>query len=545
MNDASFNPTALAAAAIPLLPLALALCLPGAARRAARVAHAAGWATFGLAAVAAAGTALGGAVQASALRLGSGEGAALSLGVYVDALTATMLLLVSFVGAIVVGYSRNYLDGDPGHRRFTRGLLLALSAVLALVVAGNVLLFALAWIATSVALHRLLVFYPQRHGAQLAARKKFVFSRIADACLLAAVVLIASSFRSLEFADVLSQARALAATGQPVVHSHLIALLLVAAALIKSAQLPFHGWLPEVMETPTPVSALLHAGIINAGGFLIVRMSPVVSASAPALDVLVLVGAFTALLAATVMLTQTSVKASLAWSTCAQMGFMLLQCGLGAFSTAVLHIVGHSLYKAHAFLSAGSVVDVARITGRTRAGTIPAAAALALVAAAVLLTAGAARAFGLSPYEHPGSLALAAIMTIGSAQLVAQSRARAGVLLWHAVGTAAVVCVAYLAFTGAFRLLLAGAVAPDVAAHSPSGLLLPAAVVATFALAWWLQSQLPALAARPLWRRLYVHLANGLYVNAWVNRRIACAWPVRPALNASAQARLVAQGEGQ
>lgn len=520
---------ALGAAGVPLLLLGAALLVPAEARAAARFAQRAAWAAFALAALAAAGVALGGATAAVLLRLGSIGGVAIGLSAYVDALTAVMLLLVSFVGAIVVGYARNYLDGDAGHARFTRWLLLTLAAVLTLVVAGNILLLALAWIATSLALHKLLVFYGERRGAQLAARKKFVFSRVADACLLLAVVLIAQGFGSLEFADVLGRAHALGEAGQGIPNGHAIAALLVIAALIKSAQFPFHGWLPEVMETPTPVSALLHAGIINAGGFLIVRMSPLVAASAPALDILVIVGTFTALVAAAVMLTQTSVKSSLAWSTCAQMGFMLLQCGLGAFSTAVLHIVAHSLYKAHAFLSSGSVVDAARapVAFRRPVAALPVGAAAAAIVGAIALTAAVAWAVGISPYEHPGSLALAAIMTLGAAQLALQGRA-SGDVAARAAAAAALVCVAYVALTIAFRWLLAGAVAPDVGARTPADLLLPAAVVALFAAAWFVQSRLAALAQQRFWQAAYVQLANGLYVNAWVNRAVERLWPPAP-----------------
>ena len=269
------------------------------------------------------------------------------LGVHFDALAATMLLLVAFVGAIVVRYTRRYLDGEPGQGRFLRWLCLTLAAVLTLMLAGNLALLAAAWIATSLTLHRLLLFYPQRPAAQLAARKKFIASRIGDACVIGAAALVYGAYGTVEFAALFGAEGALAANPG---HASLpwIAGLLVAAALLKSAQFPLHGWLPEVMETPTPVSALLHAGIVNAGGFLIVRMSPLVSQSGGALDALVVAGLVTALFGATVMLTQTSIKVALAYSTVAQMGFMLLQCGLGAFSAAVLHLVAHSVYKAHA-----------------------------------------------------------------------------------------------------------------------------------------------------------------------------------------------------
>ena len=227
--------------------------------------------------------------------------------VYVDALSAIMLLLVSFVGAVVVRYSRNYLDGDPGQERFFRWLCLTLAAVLVLIVSGNLLTFLAAWVATSMGLHRLLLFYGERTNARLAARKKFVVSRIGDACLLVAAVLLWHAFGSLDFATIFAGAEIAHATGVQPANLTLIALLLVAGALLKSAQFPFHGWLLEVMETPTPVSALLHAGIINAGGFLILRFADVIALSVPALDTLAIIGGATAMFGSVVMLTQTSV----------------------------------------------------------------------------------------------------------------------------------------------------------------------------------------------------------------------------------------------
>ena len=135
------------------------------------------------------------------------------------------------------------------------------------------------------------------------------------------------------------------------------ACLLALAALLKSAQFPTHGWLTEVMETPTPVSALLHAGVINAGGFLLIRFADVMVLHPSVMAVLVMIGGFTALFGGLVMLTQPAVKTSLAWSTVAQMGFMVLECGLGLFPLALLHIVAHSLYKAHSFLASGAAVE--------------------------------------------------------------------------------------------------------------------------------------------------------------------------------------------
>jgi NAD(P)H-quinone oxidoreductase subunit 5 len=284
------------------------------------------------------------------------------VGVYFDVLSAIIFLLVAFLGTIVTRYALNYLKGDEEQGYFLKWLCITIGAVLMLIVSGNLAMFFAAWVATSLSLNNLLTFYSQRPGALIAARKKFVISRLGDLCLLGAVVLSFRVFGSWEFSELFAVAARWQADGTASGQPELtwLCLLLVSGAMLKSAQFPFHSWLPDTMETPTPVSALMHAGIINAGGFLVVRLSPIVSLSPLSLHVLAVIGAITALFASLVMMTQASVKRMLAFSTIAQMGFMMLQCGLGAFSVAVLHIVAHSLYKAHAFLSSGSVVSISR-----------------------------------------------------------------------------------------------------------------------------------------------------------------------------------------
>lgn len=454
------------------------------------------------------------------------------LGLYCDALTAVMLTLVSFVGAVVIAYSRNYLVGDPGQGRFMKWLCLTLAAVLTLILSGNLLQFALAWIATSLCLHQLLVFYRERPGAQLAARKKFVASRVGDLCLVGAMLLAYRAFGSLEFATIFAAAdHARAGGGQPAA-LHGITALLAISALLKSAQFPFHGWLPEVMETPTPVSALLHAGIINAGGFLVVRLSPVISLSTPTLDLLALAGGFTALFGSAVMLTQTSVKVSLAWSTVAQMGFMLLECGLGAFSAAVLHIVAHSLYKAHAFLSSGSAVDLARASWVPSAEVAPRPARLVLAAVgAVGITWVVSLAFGASLTAAPGVFTLGAILAMGLAHLLASSvEARpAAPVIGRGVALALAVAVAYFALQLGAERLLAGALPPNQALRGPFDLAIVGLVLVSFGTVTVLQGLLPYRTASPRWQALYVHLFNALYVNAVANHAVAKLWPVSAA----------------
>ena len=135
------------------------------------------------------------------------------------------------------------------------------------------------------------------------------------------------------------------------------AVLIAGAVLLKSAQLPLHGWLIQVMEAPTPVSALLHAGVVNLGGYILIRLAPLIGASIAAQTLLVVVGSLTAAIAGIVMLTRITIKVRLAWSTCSQMGFMVMECGLGLYDLALLHLVAHALYKAHAFLTAGEAVQ--------------------------------------------------------------------------------------------------------------------------------------------------------------------------------------------
>ena len=333
----------------------------------------------------------------------------LNLGVYFDNLSAIILTLVSFLLAVVARFSVNYLAGDPAQGRFTKWLCLTGGSVLTIVISGNLVQFALAWCATSLCLHQLLLFYPGRPGAVLAARKKFVISRLGDVCLLAVIILVHDTFHSWNFSTLFNAAKSLHETGPLAngVEINVICFLLVAGAMLKSAQFPFHSWLPDTMETPTPVSALMHAGIINAGGFLIIRLHPLVTLSPAAMSTLALFGAFTALFASVVMLTHASVKRALAFSTVAQMGFMMLECGLGAFGLAVLHLVAHSLYKAHAFLTSGSIVGLAKSawtpTEKPNAHPLTIAAALAL---AIGLTLGGAAVFNVDYRHEPALLVL-------------------------------------------------------------------------------------------------------------------------------------------
>lgn len=274
-------------------------------------------------------------------------------------------LLVQFLGTVIAVFSSRYLDGEPGQRSYLASLALVLGAVQVLLLADHWVVLIASWAFVGVALQRLLCFYEDRPFALLAAHKKRMADRLADLLLIAAAALAWHATGSGSLAD-LAAHLAHAPRSWALEAS---AVCLVLAVILRTALLPVHGWLIQVMEAPTPVSALLHAGVVNLGGFVLIRFAPLLEYSVVARSLLVAFGLGTAVLAGMVMLTRISIKVRLAWSTAAQMGFMVLECGLGLYSLALLHLVGHSIYKAHAFLSASSVVRETRL--RAMRGPMP------------------------------------------------------------------------------------------------------------------------------------------------------------------------------
>lgn len=289
-------------------------------------------------------------VAAVVVSLGAGQS--------VDKVGLCATLLVTLLGWVIVRYSRRYLVGEPGQLGYVRSLLITLTAVLVLVLSQHLVVIVLAWSVTSLGLHYLLTFYPERKAAQVVAHKKFLFSRLAEICLLAALLLV---YQALGTLSLPALSERLSTMSQLPAGLSAAAVLFALAAILKTAQLPLHGWLIQVMEAPTPVSALLHAGVVNMGGFVLIRLADLIALAPAAQLLLVMVGSLTAVLAGLVMLTRVSVKVRLAWSTCAQMGFMLMEIGLGLYELALLHLVAHSCYKAYSFLAAGETVRYARL----------------------------------------------------------------------------------------------------------------------------------------------------------------------------------------
>ena len=492
----------------PVLAATAAALLAGPGGAAAHAWRSARWA-----AAAAVGLA---ALSLAAVLAGSvGSG----FGVRADAIGGTVLLLVAFVGWVIVRYSQLYLNGEREERHYVRWLMATLATVGVVVATNHLLVLTLAWTATSLALHRLLTFFGDRPPAVVAAHKKFIVGRIADLCMLAAAALLFQAFGTLHIDQLAAQA---AAAPQLPLAAQAAVLLIASAALLKCAQLPFHGWLIQVMEAPTPVSALLHAGVVNLGGFVLMRFAPLVADVPAAQALLVAAGTATAVLAALVMTTRISIKVMLAWSTCAQMGFMLMQCGLGAWDLALLHLVAHSLYKAHAFLGAGGAVRRAMLVQLTPQAAAPGPLALgfgALVGVGMMLAAGAA--VGLVAPGHAASPAiwvLAGIVALALVPLVHAQSLRLGGLWLPALGLGAFGVT--LAYFGLHAVLAAWVLPEAPAPATPLWL----GVALAFGALFLLQSIISVAPQGALARGLYPWFYGGLFLDEKFNRIAFALW---------------------
>ncbi len=431
--------------------------------------------------------------------------------VRLDTLAIVMAALVAFLGAVVLRFAIRYLEGDPGRGRFLVWMSLTLLSVLTLVVSNHLLMLLGAWTTTSLCLHRLLLHHPGRSGAVFAARKKFVFSRAAELLLLVAAIMLHQGHGTWRIDELVTSI-----TGGNHASLPAAAFLLALCAMLKSAQFPFHSWLPDTMDTPTPVSALMHAGIINAGGFLVLRLAPVFVAAPAALHLLAVVGTLTAVFGAIVMLAQPGVKRALAFSTIAQMGFMMIQVGLGAWGLALLHLVAHSTYKAYAFLRAGSTIGV---TPRAAIPLATGALAVAVLIGATLVTALTTVLHLLLPGTAETPLVFLAVLALALAYGIARAASGNAGSLPRAIAAALGVACAGLALHLAAGQLLPTPAAPQVPAW------LGVFIAASFVTLFFFQALLWRASAHPLGRTLYVHALSGFYVGTLANRLLNHLWP--------------------
>jgi len=289
------------------------------------------------------------------------------IGITIDRLTSVMLLLVTTVSALVHVYTIGYMQGDPGYARFFSYIALFTFSMLMLVLADNFLQLFVFWEAVGLCSYLLIGHWYERPTAVAAATKAFIVNRVGDFGFILGLLLVLTTFQSLDYATVFATIgqetgkaiNILEPLGGSLDVSTLtvICLLLFMGAVGKSAQVPLHVWLPDAMEGPTPISALIHAAtMVTAGVFMVARLAPLYNASPAAMSVVAVVGALTMVLGATIAVTQTDIKRVVAYSTISQLGYMMMACGVGAYSAGMYHLLTHGAFKALLFLGCGSVI---------------------------------------------------------------------------------------------------------------------------------------------------------------------------------------------
>jgi NADH-quinone oxidoreductase subunit L len=278
-----------------------------------------------------------------------------AMGFLLDPLSAVMILVVTGVGFLIHIYSIGYMHDDAGFQRYFAYLNLFVFAMLLLVLGNNFLLLFLGWEGVGLCSYLLIGFWFTRQAAVDAGKKAFIVNRVGDFGFTLGIFLIFVTFGSIQFSEVFSRAASQLVPGSAVATA--IALLLFVGATGKSAQIPLYVWLPDAMEGPTPVSALIHAAtMVTAGVYMVARCSVLYLLAPTAMVVVVIIGLLTALLAASTALVQNDIKRVLAYSTISQLGYMFVACGVGAFTAGMFHLATHACFKALLFLAAGSVI---------------------------------------------------------------------------------------------------------------------------------------------------------------------------------------------
>ncbi len=343
---------------VPALPAiaaaAIAVARPG-GERTSRWAVRAASAAFAAAVVVAVVVAVGGPLAAV---VEGGDGNAL-VGLHATRVTAVVGLLTTGVGLVVQSFAGRALQGDLRGRRFFTLASLLTAATTSVAFAATLGLLCASWIVTGIALSALVAHRATWQPAPRSALRTRRSLQVGDGALLVATLLAVVSVGEIDLRSPAGAATQLANASIPVLGGNvlsMVAVLLTVATISRSALVPLHRWLPGTIAAPTPVSALLHAGVVNGAGVLLVRLAPVFGSSAAATHVAFTAGAVTACYATTVMLVRSDVKGNLAWSTAGQMGFMIVQVAIGAFAAALLHIIGHGMYKAALFLGSGNAV---------------------------------------------------------------------------------------------------------------------------------------------------------------------------------------------
>ena len=289
------------------------------------------------------------------------------IGFSIDRLTAVMLLLVTTVSSLVHIYTIGYMRGDPGYARFFSYIALFTFSMLMLVMADNLLQLFIFWEAVGLCSYLLIGHWYERPAACSAATKAFIVNRVGDFGFMLGLLLVWYSFGSLDYHEIFARAHESAGDVMNVLGPFggtlevsvltVICVLLFTGAIGKSAQVPLHVWLPDAMEGPTPISALIHAAtMVTAGVFMVARLAPLYNLSPMAMTVVAITGGVTMVVGATIALTQTDIKRVVAYSTVSQLGYMIMACGLGAYASGMYHLLTHGAFKALLFLGCGSVI---------------------------------------------------------------------------------------------------------------------------------------------------------------------------------------------
>ncbi len=443
----------------------------------------------------------------------------LGLSLRLDGLSLVMFGMVSIIGLVVLRYSDSYLDGEKNKAKFIGSMALTVGLVQIMVVAGNLLVLLLAWVAAGISLKNLILYHSERNRAQIAAKKKQLVSIFGNLAMLASFALLFLNFQTGDLAtifSVLSEVQSASTTLE------VAALLLVVSAALKSAQLPLHGWLIEVMEAPTPVSALLHAGLLNAGPFLMIRFAFLLDAVYYAPIILFTLGAITAFYGAIVFATQPTIKNALAYSSVGHMGFSLMSCGLGVYAAGLLHLVAHSFYKAHAFLSSGSLVEKVRVNkpqGYARTGSVgKVLLGFGLGAGLFFLIANF---WGISAESELQLLLIAGIILAGVIKLsvsAVDSMSYSSTLL-KVLGVVVLILNSFFGLETLSHFVI-GSQIPTVSNPSSALTVIALTMFSVFFTTIMIQTIMPLLNRGGLLYRLSVHARHGFYINVYFNKAI-------------------------
>lgn len=504
----SFHAAVMAVPALPLIAAGVAAASGGChARWTARLG--AGAAGLGLLIVA-----------ALAIRVGIGSPVEISwrdsagdvlAGVSVDRLAVSLLLLIYGISTVVQCFAVRYLHGDDRLAWFSASAGLLTAANAGIVTSSTLIGLALCWTLAGVALCLMLGTYPKLAAARQGVARTAAALAIGDLALWAAVAMITWRVGTVEVSRLGS-----AIAGQPKGLIGAVSLLIVLAALARSAQIPFHRWLPATLGAPTPASALLHAGVVNGGGVLLVRTGALVGHSTTAMSVAAVAGALTLLYGSAAMLTKTDAKGVLVHSTSAQMGFMIFTSGLGFYGAAVFHLIAHGLYKATLFLGSGSALARReRAARRAPASQVPRRWPLQSAVGAVGLAALAATVAGvvMPSVLHTDGVVLLLFGWVTGAAIIAgwSRRQRTAWAMMVAVITVAIVAVCYLVAVGGFTAYIADTLPPT----APLPTVWPvAAVLAALAILLTIRQMPTEGRGGLLHRRVYATALNAGYVGA-------------------------------